>query len=921
MFESLVKLIIMKDLINKYKRICCFALILLTVHSLSAQTIVSFDTIAHCMTEQLRVYPKEKLHVHIDRSCYLPGDTLWFKAYMVNASSHIPIRLSRYVYVELVNPENETIDRVKIRPDEMNQFHGYIPIPENLAGGNYSLLAYTRYMLFEENQPVFKRDVCIALASNWETAHLKATILSPHGEITGAQLQLWDNSQKQIPLKRVKAVCNKGKPVSAKLYDEGKIELRIQNEKVTSEACMRIDMTDIRNNVFRQYAAISTGTEDYDVTFYPEGGYLLEGTPCRTAYKVLDVSGNSIAATLQLMDEQGNVMATSETLHSGMGVFTFTPESGKRYIVQTFNKQGVKKVFELPPVQSSAYGIVIKDHQEDMQISINSALHSPHEELLLLAHVRGKMICAQWLLSDKGDIITIAKDQYPSGIVQCLLLDKNYNVLSERLGFIPYRKAIMCKVRNDKDSYGKRELIHTNLSLVDVNGNPVKGNLSVSITDGTMCVADTTHSILSTLLLSSELKGRIETPSFYLQTDNSEAEKALDLLLMIHGWKRYRLPEIIKGNFERPVMEPEKFTSLSGRLKNEKGEGKSRYDVYVRNLEFGLNRVIKLGQDGAFRVDSVEFAEGVPIGMIGKRFIRKGENYGRNKAEIILDKDQLYTLSDKTVPQPFLSEISGGIQRDMVYPVGMSDYLLNQVTVKSKSLNKSLTLREIAKFKFKNMWELVDYMGVKFKYPYYTSKMKEFCKVSMTIMNAWACFYKDMPLVLMINGNMHSNAGILNYLSLSDIQVISLNSIDRKKILKPYLYLWEYEQHTSVAILELVLYPGVILDPLLHLCSIEQRFKGYGKLDDIQTDVYPSGGYQEPVAFYSPKYDKGNKDNALIPDFRSTLYWNPSLQTDSSGECDFLFYSADKATTYKVVIEGLTEEGEMVYETREFEIK
>ena len=904
-----------------YKIICSLILILLVVPSLPAQEKVSFDTITSRMAEQLNMYPKEKLHVHIDRSCYLPGDTLWFKAYMVNASSHIPIRLSRYVYVELVNPENETIDRVKIRPDEMNQFHGYISIPEDLPGGNYSLLAYTCYMLFEENQPVFKRDVCIALASNWETAHLKANILSPHGEITGAQLQLWDNSQKQIPLKRVKAVCNKGKPVSAKLYDEGKIELRIQNEKVTSEACMRIDMTDIRNNVFRQYAAISTGTEDYDVTFYPEGGYLLEGTPCRTAYKVLDVSGNSIAATLQLMDEQGNVMATSETLHSGMGVFTFTPESGKRYIVQTSNKQGVKKVFELPPVQSSAYGIVIKDHQEDMQISINSALHSPHEELLLLAHVRGKMICAQWLLSDKGDIITIAKDQYPSGIVQCLLLDKNYNVLSERLGFIPYRKAIMCKVRNDKDSYGKRELIHTNLSLVDVNGNPVKGNLSVAITDKSMAVADTTHSILSTLLLSSELKGRIETPSFYLQTDNPEAEKALDLLLMIHGWKRYRLPEIIKGNFERPVMEPEKFTSLSGRLKNEKGEGKSRYDVYVRNLEFGLNRVIKLGQDGAFRVDSVEFAEGVPIGMIGKRFIRKGENYGRNKAEIILDKDQLYILSDKTVPQPFLSEISGGIQRDMVYPVGMSDYLLNQVTVKSKLLNKRLTLREIAKFKFKNMWELVDYMGVKFKYPYYTSTMKGSCKASVKILNAWACFYKDMPLVLMINGNMHSNAGILNYLSLSDIQVISLNSIDRKKILKPYLYLWEYEQHTSVAILELVLYPGVILDPLLHLCSIEQRFKGYGKLDDIQTDVYPSGGYQEPVAFYSPKYDKGNKDNALIPDFRSTLYWNPSLQTDSSGECDFLFYSADKATTYKVVIEGLTEEGEMVYETREFEIK
>ena len=117
----------------------------------------------------------------------------------------------------------------------------------------------------------------------------------------------------------------------------------------------------------------------------------------------------------------------------------------------------------------------------------------------------------------------------------------------------------MCKMENDKNSYGKRTPVRTSLLLTDMNGNPVKGNLSVAITDKSMAVADTTHSILSTLLLSSELKGRIETPSFYLQTDNPEAEKALDLLLMIHGWKRYRLPEIIKGNFEKPAMEPERL--------------------------------------------------------------------------------------------------------------------------------------------------------------------------------------------------------------------------------------------------------------------------------------------------------------------------------------------------------------------------
>ena len=41
-----------------------------------------------------------------------------------------------------------------------------------------------------------------------------------------------------------------------------------------------------------------------------------------------------------------------------MGAFTFTPKSGKKYSVQVLNKQGIRKIFELPQVQESAYGIV-----------------------------------------------------------------------------------------------------------------------------------------------------------------------------------------------------------------------------------------------------------------------------------------------------------------------------------------------------------------------------------------------------------------------------------------------------------------------------------------------------------------------------------------------------------------------------------
>lgn len=264
----------------------------------------------------------------------------------------------------------------------------------------------------------------------------------------------------------------------------------------------------------------------------------------------------------------------------------------------------------------------------------------------------------------------------------------------------------------------------------------------------------------------------------------------------------------------------------------------------MRNLEFGLNKTITPGPDGAFRLDSLEFAEGTPIGMIGQRFIRKGETYGRSKTEIILDKEQTYNISDRTVPQPVLSEMSSGIRRDIIYPAGMSNYFLKQVTVKSDALNKSLNSREIAKLKLKNVWELAEYLGIKFSYPFIDSLMQGRCHIGVTLWGSWKCLYKDMPLALIVNGYIPLlDPGIFNYLSLSDLCAIHLYSIGREKFLGLYSYAQSYEHHTSVAILELKLHSDVDVESLEYVNGIDKRIKGYGKLD-IQTDVYPFGGYK-----------------------------------------------------------------------------
>lgn len=51
--------------------------------------------------------------------------------------------------------------------------------------------------------------------------------------------------------------------------------------------------------------------------------------------------------------------------------------------------------------------------------------------------------------------------------------------------------------------------------------------------------------------------------------------------------------------------------------------------------------------------------------------------------------------------------------------------------------------------------------------------------------------------------------------------------------------------------------------------------------------------------------------NNVNPDLRTTIYWNPRLQTDSLGNVDVSFYTADPANDYRVVLEGVTKDGEL----------
>lgn len=87
----------------------------------------------------------EKVYVHLDRTFFAVGETIWLKGYVENA---LPAAdTSRFLYVELLDGEKgESVLRGKIRRDA-DGFAGHVDLPETLQGGKYMLRAYTRWQL------------------------------------------------------------------------------------------------------------------------------------------------------------------------------------------------------------------------------------------------------------------------------------------------------------------------------------------------------------------------------------------------------------------------------------------------------------------------------------------------------------------------------------------------------------------------------------------------------------------------------------------------------------------------------------------------------------------------------------------------------------------------------------------------------
>ena len=167
----------------------------------------------------------------------------------------------------------------------------------------------------------------------------------------------------------------------------------------------------------------------------------------------------------------------------------------------------------------------------------------------------GGAICfaAKMVLKDLVYSAPIPKNKFPTGVAQVTLFTDDGEPVSERVAFIQHNDQINLSVTSDHPSYATRQMVKLNIAAKNAD-QADQGNFSVSVIDESKVPFDENAetTILSYLLLTSDIKGYIEQTNYYFNHPDPKALADLDILLLTQGYRRFSYDEIL--NNKMPVL-------------------------------------------------------------------------------------------------------------------------------------------------------------------------------------------------------------------------------------------------------------------------------------------------------------------------------------------------------------------------------
>jgi len=617
-----------------------------------------------------------------------------------------------------------------------------------------------------------------------------------------------------------------------------------------------------------------------DVQFFPEGGNLVAGIRSKVAFKAIGPNGLSIAIRGVVIDNDNKEIVSFASVHLGMGSFEFVPEPGKTYHAKLTYANGMKGLADLP--QPEEKGIALSVNNDSIPVAkvrmeADRAFFAENKgkNYTLLIYSGGIATIVPCSLDSAVITLDILKRKLFTGVTTITLFSPNNEPLCERLIFVQNYDQLSLNISMDKAGYAPREKVNIEINAKTRADSAAMGHFSVSITDESKVPVDENDetTILTNLLLTSDVKGYVEQPNYYFNHINDTTSKNLDLVMLTHGYRRFEWKRILDNGYPTPAFQPENNITISGTAKSLLGKPVVHGTVSLIPTKGGPVLSQATDDKGNFHFSNLFFTD------TGRFVLNATKANGKNSTQIV------YKIEKLPVVDPF-PLMNAKTNTDTVMMPYLENSEKQQEELNRLGLGKGRMLREvkIRAFKEDDHYPTSNIFG-----PGHADQVihaKEIGNMGgllgdrlngklrgVVIYNGQAVLHGFEPLVIVVDNIVVKSLNIINS---NDVETVELFSSGAGG----YIFITTKQ--------------GTGIDPK----------------DIASTGILPVTvqGFYKATLFYAPKYEHPN-DYVNRKDLRSTIYWQPEVLTDKDGTASVEFYNADGTGNYRVVIEGIDEKG------------
>ena len=293
--------------------------------------------------------------------------------------------------------------------------------------------------------------------------------------------------------------------------------------------------------------------------FFPEGGNLVQGLESVVGFKVADQYDTGMDAEGFVINATNDTIQHFRTGRFGMGHFLFTPQRGATYTAVVQLANGMKISKSLPQVYDDGYVMHLSESENAVNISVQATTNNA--PVTLFVHTRGVRKAIQQQTFQQGKaLFQIDKKSLGDGISQFTVFTASLQPVCERLYFKQPDRDSTFTISINQEAVAPRQKVELTLTPTFSNTHTAS-DLSVSVFKLDSLQGTAGPDISTYLWLTSDLRGTIEQPDYYLQNNDPEA---LENLLLTQGWRRFQWETILKNvpvqstfslAYEGPVIE------------------------------------------------------------------------------------------------------------------------------------------------------------------------------------------------------------------------------------------------------------------------------------------------------------------------------------------------------------------------------